>query len=395
MYPMAKLSDLAELNPTHGRSFPNPGLVSFLGMADVSESGTTSPGEDREYLDVSKGYTPFKNGDILVAKITPCFQNGKIAQAALEREIGAGSTEFHVIRPRANVDARYLLRYLRQEWIRAEGELRMTGSGGQRRVPEAYLADLKVPAPPVAEQKRIATLLDHVDALRAKRSQAIELLDDLVRSTFLDMFGDPALNPKEWPLGVVGDILKSATYGTSEKASLAGDVPVLRMGNITPTGEIDMTDLKYLKVEQVSEKCMVHPGDVLFNRTNSADLVGKSAIYRRGESVAYAGYLVRLRVDAQNDPEYLAAYLNSAYAKAWFRAKCKSIVGMANINAKEVQSMRIALPPLVLQVKFGETVKVIESAKQIHRGHLAVLDELFTSIQQRAFADELWNHEAA
>lgn len=253
----------------------------------------------------------------------------------------------------------------------------------------------KVMLPPLAEQKRIAAVLDQVDALRAKRREAIALLDDLVRSTFLDIFGNPASNPEGWPLGTVGEILESATYGTSEKASPSGDVPVLRMGNVTSTGEIDMADLKYLAVQQVSEKCMVRCGDVLFNRTNSAELVGKSAIYRREESVAYAGYLVRLRVNGKNSPEYLAAYLNSAYAKAWFRAKCKSIVGMANINAKEVQSMRLPMPPLELQLKFAESVKVIESVKQAHRLHLATLDELFESVQQRAFAGQLWDHEAA
>ncbi|MEU1484544.1 restriction endonuclease subunit S [Streptomyces sp. NPDC005752] len=389
------LSELVEFNPTPGRNFVGPEVVSFLGMADVSERGTTASGEDREYSAVSKGYTPFRNGDILVAKITPCFQNGKIAQARINHDVGAGSTEFHVVRPRDGVDGRYVLRFLRQEWIRREGESRMTGSGGQRRVPEVYLRALKIPFPPLAEQKRIAAVLDQLDTLRAKRRDAITLLDDLTQSIFLDMFGNPATNSMGWPLGTVKEILESATYGTSEKASLSGDVPVLRMGNVTSTGEIDMTNLKYLTIEQASEKYMVRRGDVLFNRTNSAELVGKSAIYRRDESVAYAGYLVRLRVDESNNPEYLAAYLNSAYAKAWFRAKCKSIVGMANINAKEVQAMRIAMPPLDLQMKFAESVKALESVKRAHRAHLAALDELFESLQQRAYSGQLWDHEAA
>jgi restriction endonuclease S subunit len=95
-----------------------------------------------------------------------------------------------LVRPREKANARYLLWFLRQRWIRREGELRMTGSGGQRRVPEAYLRDFRIPLPSLDEQKRVAVILDQVDALRAKRREAIALLDDLAQSIFLDIFGD-------------------------------------------------------------------------------------------------------------------------------------------------------------------------------------------------------------
>src|SRR5207253_2857111 len=106
---------------------------------------------------VSKGYTFFRDGDLLLAKITPCFENGKIAQATLNHELGVGSTEFHVIRPdRMRVSDRFLLRFLRQPRIRLSGERRMTGSAGQRRVPEAFISELELPLPPLEERRRIA-----------------------------------------------------------------------------------------------------------------------------------------------------------------------------------------------------------------------------------------------
>jgi type I restriction enzyme S subunit len=383
------LGEIAEINPLHGEVVDPETEVSFLRMADVSELGTTTLGKIRSYGEVRTGYTPFRTGDVLIAKITPCFQNGKIAQAQLEREIGAGSTEFHVVRAGKDVDAGYLLRFLRQDWIRIEGELRMTGSGGQRRVPEAYLRNLMIPLPSIAKQKRIATVLDQVDTLRAKRREAMALLGYLAQSVFLDMFGDPARNPLGWPVGKVGDLLSSANYGSSAKADMEGDIPVLRMNNITASGDVDMRDLKYLPKEQVSEKHLVRAGDVLFNRTNSAELVGKTAIYRLAEEVAYAGYLVRLRVSEENHPEYLAAFLNSRYAKRVLRSMSKSIVGMANINAKEVQSMKILIPPLTEQKRFAAAITQVEAAKEPHRAHLATLDELFTSLQHRAFSGTL------
>ncbi|MFF7130514.1 restriction endonuclease subunit S [Streptomyces sp. NPDC008240] len=255
-------------------------------------------------------------------------------------------------------------------------------------------AELAIPLPPLAQQKRIAAVLDAVDALRAKRREAIALLEDLAQSIFLDMFGDPARNPLGWPVGKVGDLLISANYGSSAKADMEGDIPVLRMNNVTASGEIDMRDLKYLPKEQVSEKYLVRAGDVLFNRTNSAELVGKAAIYRLAEEVAYAGYLVRLRVSEENNPEYLAAFLNSRYAKRVLRLMSKSIVGMANINAKEVQGMKILIPPLAEQKRFAAAITQVEAAKEPHRAHLATLGELFTSLQHRAFSGTLWDHEA-
>jgi type I restriction enzyme S subunit len=169
-----KLLDIAQLNPGLGESPGRDDLVSFVPMSAVTaESASTTRGEDRNYGEVSKGYTPFLDGDVLLAKITPCFENGKIAQARLSRRIGVGSTEFHVVRPiDGKSDARYLLHFLRQERIRRDGERRMTGSAGQRRVPEHFLAGLEVPAPPLAEQRRIAEVLDRAEALRAKRRAA-------------------------------------------------------------------------------------------------------------------------------------------------------------------------------------------------------------------------------
>lgn len=164
----------------------------------------------------------------------------------------------------------------------------------------------------------------------------------------------------------------------------------MRMSNLTRTGEIDLANLKYMDLpDSKRERYLVKPGDVLFNRTNSAELVGKTAIYRLARPVAYAGYLVRLRTNERADPEYLAAFLNTGRSKTVLRSMCKSIIGMANINAKEVQGMTIPLTPLDLQKQFARRIGVIERLKVSHRAHLAELDALFASLQYRAFRGEL------
>jgi type I restriction enzyme, S subunit len=245
--------------------------------------------------------------------------------------------------------------------------------------------------PPLEEQKRIAGILDAADILRAKRREALAKLDDLLQSTFLDLFGDPVTNPKGWEEGLIGDLLESATYGTSKKADPnLGAYPVLRMNNITYSGEWNFTDLKYIDLEEKDlPKHLVHKGQILFNRTNSKELVGKTAAFRENEPMAFAGYLVRAIMNDRNDPEYLGAFMNTPQIKKYLQNKCNNIVGMANINAKKFQKIPIPIPPLDLQQRFAEIVSAVEEQKVKMRKHLEQLDDLFASLQQRAFRGDL------
>jgi type I restriction enzyme, S subunit len=250
--------------------------------------------------------------------------------------------------------------------------------------------NLDLPLPSLSEQRRIAAILDKADALRTKRREALAQLDRLAQSIFVEMFGDPATGSKRWPVVTVGDLLESASYGTSEKAGAVGRYPVLRMNNITRTGEMDLADLKYMDLdESETERYLARPGDVLFNRTNSAELVGKTAIFREVEPMAYAGYLIRLRTNAENDPEYLAGFMNTPYAKRVLRGMCKSIIGMANINASEVRGIKIGRPPLAIQTKYRERIAALLKVRAAHRSILGESDSLFSSLQHRAFCGEL------
>lgn len=392
--PHVSIQDVAELNP---RKLPTKlsadTLVSFVPMSAVSEHDVSIVGaEYRPYGEVQRGYTPFARGDILIAKITPCFENGKMAHALeLPCDIGFGSTEFHVLRPSRDVEGRYLFHLLREPYVRRAGQTKMKGAAGQRRVPAEFLATLRIPLPPLAEQKRIARILDEADALRAKRRESIEQLDALVQSVFLDMFGDPVTNPKGWDRGSIGDLLEAANYGNSKKASPdQGEFPILRMNNITYTGEWDFTSLKYIDLSpKEQKKHLVHKGQILFNRTNSKELVGKTAVFREAAPMAFAGYLVRGIVNELADAEYIGAFMNTPQAKAYLQSKCKNIVGMANINAKEFQAIPIPIPPVDLQRNYAVVVKAAHQNKRALREYLAELDTLFASLQSRAFNGQL------
>ncbi|MFA2893634.1 restriction endonuclease subunit S [Acinetobacter pittii] len=256
-------------------------------------------------------------------------------------------------------------------------------------VNKSRFSELEIKYPSLAEQRRIASILDQADELRQKRQQAIEKLDQLLQATFIDMFGDPISNPKGWDVGCIGDMLESVKYGSSDKATLEGEIPILRMNNLTYSGEMDLTDLKYITKVQADEKYLVKEGDILFNRTNSKELVGKTAIYVGPEPMAYAGYLVRARTKANYAPEYISAFLNSPWGKEKLQSMCKSIVGMANINAKEFQSIVLPIPPENEQIQFKNKVLTIREKKRLLINQLSILDTLFKSLQNQAFSGNL------
>jgi type I restriction enzyme S subunit len=160
-------------------------------MEDISEDGTLRLSQVRKLGDVYTGYSYFWEGDVLVAKITPCFENGKGAIAAdLENGIGFGTTELHVLRPGPDLDRRFLLYLTLSQWFRDAGAAAMTGAAGQKRVPDSFIRDLKFAVPPLDEQRAIAEYLDEktaaIDALIAKRERHIELLAEKAAALIAD-----------------------------------------------------------------------------------------------------------------------------------------------------------------------------------------------------------------
>lgn len=286
-----------------------------------------------------------------------------------------GADGVKVLKPSHQCDAKYLFHFLRQA--------RLPDAGYSRHF--KFLKELRIPLPPLPEQRRIAAILDKADALRAKRREAIAKLDQLLQSVFLDMFGDPMTNPKGWPVDTIGSLLESATYGSSSKASTEGAVPILRMNNITYSGEMDLTNLKYVSSAEADAKYLVEPGDLLFNRTNSKELVGKTAVYDGPTPMAFAGYLVRARVAGEYSPHYISAFLNSRFGKIVLQSMCKSIVGMANINAREFASISLPIPPATLQQQFAVIKARLARKKDRLRLQADRLDELFAALQSECF----------
>jgi type I restriction enzyme, S subunit len=328
--------------------------------------------------------------DVLLSRIVPHIRRSWVVtpNASGRRQVASG--EWIIFRG-GEVVPEYLRHVLVSDAFHAQFMQTVAGVGGSLlRARSEGVRAIKIPLPPLAKQRRIAAILDQADELRRKRHSTLERIRGLPGAVFVEMFGDPATNAKGWPLGRIGDLAASTQYGTSSKASDTGEYPILRMGNILRSGEWDLRDLKYidLRAEDVA-KYTVRSGDVLFNRTNSRDLVGKTAVFRESVAFAYAGYLVRLRVNERAVPEYISSYLNSQAGKRILRGRCKAIIGMANINAEELKSIPIPIPPFSLQRSFQAKLLQLQPLVSLYHRHLARLEALFAALQHRAFRGEL------
>lgn len=248
------------------------------------------------------------------------------------------------------------------------------------------LADAIIPVPVIEKQREIIEIFEKCNGTIAYRQQELLLLDQLVKSRFIEMFGDPKTNPMKWDMVTIGDIATDVRYGTSRPATEDGKYPYLRMNNLTYEGYLDLKDLKYIDIpDNEVEKCVVRYGDVLFNRTNSVELVGKTCVYDLDYDTIIAGYIIRVRIDDRILPIVFSNYLNSKVLKEQLRSMAKGAVNQANINAQELKSIPIYLPPIDLQNEFVAFVEQTDKSKFEIQQSLEKLEILKKSLMQQYF----------
>lgn len=319
-------------------------------------------------------------GDILISVRAPV---GAVNICNQKSIIGRGLA---AIRPSSELDEKFLY-----YWLKAnERQIDALGTGSTfKAITQDTLKKIEVPLPPLDDQIRIAHLLGKVEGLIAQRKQHLQQLDDLLKSVFLEMFGDPARNEKGWTPTTIGELTNDVKYGTSASAQ-GGQYKYLRMNNITENGYWDFGSLKYIDVDDKDfQKYSIRKGDLVFNRTNSKELVGKTAVYDRDEPVVIAGYLIRVRFDDRTNPWFVWGHLNSNFGKTRLFNLCRNIVGMANINAQELKAIPILRPPVELQNQFATIVEKVEAIKSRYQKSLADLEALYGALSQQAFKGEL------
>jgi len=253
------------------------------------------------------------------------------------------------------------------------------------------IRDIEIPLPPVAEQKRIAGILDQADALRALRRAALAKLDTLPQAIFADMFGDPVTNPKGWPRVRCADLCDRLTVGIVVKpASYYAEhgVPILRSLNVGP-GFIRLDELVYADPEDNSPallKAQLKTCDIVLVRSGQP---GTAAIIPQSLSGAFAVDILiatpRLNLV---QPAFLCQFFNSAGGRRLVLSEQRGQV-QKHLNVGSLNEAQIPLPPLALQEEFARRVAAVEQLRSAHRDALTKLDELFAALQHRAFRGEL------
>ncbi len=254
---------------------------------------------------------------------------------------------------------------------------------------KAKLKLLRIPLPPLAEQTRIARILDAADALRAKRREALAQLDTLLQSTFLDMFGDPVINPMGWEKPHLEDVCEKVIDcpHSTPRWSDSG-VICLRTSNLGK-GEWNWTNTRFVTEEDYTERTKrseILPNDIVLSREGT---VGVLALVSEGMRLCMGQRLVQLRVnDSQLDSRFLLNLLLHDLAP---ERVSRLMAGSTSkhLNVKELRKLPVLLPPLDIQHRFGAIVGSVEQERTRHRAHLAELDTLFASLQSRAFRGDL------
>jgi type I restriction enzyme S subunit len=331
--------------------------------------------------------------DVLLSKIVPHIRRAWVVGEDRGRRL-IGSGEWIVFRSE-RVWPEYLRHVLVGDPFHQQYMQTVSGVGGSLlRARPAFVAGISIPLPPLEEQRRIAAILDQAETLRTQRRQALAHLDTLTQSLFLDMFGDPASNPKKWTCLSVGDTaikFSDGPFGSNLKSSHYTEtgVRVIRLQNIG-VGELVDKDKAYVSEDHFSKlrkhECL--PGDVLIGTLGEPNLRACIQPLSLVRSLNKAD-CVQLRPNPQiANAAYLCALLNQPAVEEMAQDLMQGQTRV-RISMGRLRGLAIPVPPLALQQTFATRIQAIEALKATHRAALAQLDALFASLQQRAFAGEL------
>ena len=285
------------------------------------------------------------------------------------------------VKSRIDLNPNYLHKCLYAHYLRGETFKLQSKTTGLHNLDMKGYLKLPIPVPSLSEQEKIVAELDCLSSIIEKKKQQLKEYDALAQSIFHEMFGNPVENEMGLTLKQLGDVTISVNYGTSSPANEGGKFTYLRMNNLTYNGYLDLNDIKTIDVsEKDFEKCVVRKGDILFNRTNSKELVGKTALFNLDEEMVIAGYIIRVRVNKNEVlPIYVVRYMNTPYMKSYFCNLCKGAVNQANINSKELKAIPIPIPPLALQQEFVSKIEAIEKQKELIKKSIENVKTLFNS----------------
>ncbi len=382
-------------------------------MAKIGEYGGVDLTEVKFLEDIGTGYTPFVERDVVIAKITPCFENGKGALAAgLANGAAFGTTELHVLSCAEELLPEFAFFLSICTPFRHYGEGSMYGAGGQKRVPENFVKDVRFGIPALETQQAILSFLDGrlkgIDGLIAKKWGLLKLLAEkrsalITRAVVQGLDPDAAMKPSgiDWLGDIPADweprrfrflISEPFKYGANEPAELQDpDFPrYIRITDVEEDGSLRSDTFRSLPPE-VAEPYLLQEGDILLARSGAT--VGKSFKYEIAWGVAaYAGYLIRARLSADVLSDYVRFFLHSSSYWQWVEGSFIQST-IQNISAEKYANLWLPVPGVDEQAEIVAEIKrsiadIDESAELVQRA-ITTLTEYRSAIITKAVTGEL------
>ncbi|MGW7240809.1 restriction endonuclease subunit S [Streptomyces sp. NPDC054804] len=375
------------------------GEVDANGIFQIRMNNVTKSGD----IDLSKqrrvprnhpgiGKNKLLPGDVLFnATNSPDLVGKTLFWSGIDEEV-VYSNHFQRIRTDVEkLDPKYLSRWLACQFESGIFRSLCKQWVNQATVSKESLLALKVPLPPLPHQKRIVAVLDQLDVLRAKCREAIVLLGDLTQSTFIHMF-----RSEDYPIEQLSEVVREGTivtYGIVQAGDeFEGGVPYIRTGDLK-NGEIVLDGLRHTDPSIAAKfvRSRVDAGDIVMSIRATVGTTALVPAELDGANLTQG--TARIAPGDKVTREYLLAYLRSHAAQAWIQRQVKGAT-FREITLGKLRELKVPLPPLTRQLEFSQRVQAVEAQLAVHRTHLAALDELFTSLQHRAFSGTLWDHEA-
>jgi type I restriction enzyme, S subunit len=327
-----------------------------------------------------------RSGDVLVSTVRPNLN--AVAMVAPDLDGMVGSTGFAVLRPSEKLDGRYLFHWVTTRAF-VESMTRQATGASYPAVSDRIVKATRLPLPPLAEQRRIARVLDATTAVRGKRQTVMARIDALRAAIFHDMFGDPVRNPRQWPVSTIGAVADQVTDGEHQTPTRASEgIKLLSARNIRD-GYIDYDNVDFIPLgeyERISRRCAPRRGDLLISCSGT---IGRVAQVKRSERFVLVRSAAMIRPKRSLiTTSFLEQYLRTPALKAKMlqRANASS---QANLFLGQIRELPVLLPDIALQKIFTKHATSVDALIETQTASLAQHDLLFASLQHRAFSGEL------
>jgi type I restriction enzyme S subunit len=394
-----RLDDVCQVNPeSFSQDSHEADEFEYISLSDATDGVVTNTESIPVEEAPSRATRKVREGDVLVGTVRP--KQSSHGFATEEHDGKVCSSGFGVLRTDGHVNSQYLRQEVLSHRFFRQMMAYVAGSG----YPAVKLSDLekhRIALPPLPEQRKIASVLYVVDKAIQKAEAIIEQAKRVKRGLMQDLFHGRHKShgeykstpigevPSHWDVQSIGSVVEMAQYGISESMSESGEYPIFRMNNIENGYMID-EPMKYIDLDKDEfEKYRIEKQDILFNRTNSLELVGKTGIFELEGDYVFASYLVRLRANDQVDPYYLNYYMNSYEGQNRMMDFATKGVSQANINANSIQQVKCPVPPKSEQKEIVSQLRAIDQEIEHNKVYVSQLRPLKTGLMQDLLTGEV------